>query len=287
MIVTTIFFVLAHSSVKLLSHMPLHQIIFARLFFSFVLCLIYFRYKKIKFYNFITLPLFLRGLFGSIALVFYFYTLTVMPLATAITLNYLSPIFSLIFAIFVLQERPPARVWIFISLAFVGVMLTKGFDGSITNFDFFAAIMGAMFAGLAYTFVRKSGLKSHPMMVIFLLPLVGIVPSTVSLFIYDFVWPSALDVGILLTMSLLVFMAQYFMTLAYSFGEVAKVSIITYLSIFWTLAIGYFVFNESVWGVKLIGLFLIVSSLVLNELFNFRFKRREKKLKAKVAVNRP
>lgn len=287
MIITTVFFVLAHSSVKLLSHMPLHQIIFARLFFSFILCLIYFRYKKIKFYNFMTLPLFLRGLFGSIALVFYFYTLTVMPLATAITLNYLSPIFSLIFAIFVLQEKPHARVWIFISLAFVGVLLTKGLDSSIANFDFFAAIMGAMFAGLAYTFVRKAGLKSHPMMVIFLLPLVGIFPSTVSLFIFDSVWPSLQDVWILLAMSLLVFMAQYFMTLAYSFGEVAKVSIITYLSIFWTLAIGYFVFNETVWGLKLVGLFLIVCSLILNELFNFRFNRRDKKLKSQMTVNRP
>jgi drug/metabolite transporter (DMT)-like permease len=231
MVVTTVFFVLAHASVKLLSHLPLHQIIFARLFFSLGLCLVYFYFKNIKFYKFMTWPLFLRGLFGSIALVFYFYTLTVMPLATAITLNYLSPIFSLIFAIFVLQEIPPRRAWIFISTAFGGVMLTKSLDASIANFDFFAALMGAMFAGLAYTFVRKAGLKSHPMMVIFLLPLVGIVPSTVSLFVFDFVWPSPWDFFVLLMMSLLVFMAQFFMTLAYSTGEVAKVSIITYLSV--------------------------------------------------------
>lgn len=280
MILTTVFFVLAHSSVKLLSHLPLHQIIFARLIFSVILCLIYFHFKKINFYKQMTWPLFFRGLFGAMAMVLYFYTLTVMPLATAVTLNYLSPIFSMIFAIFILKEIPLKRAWFFIAMAFTGVLFTKSFDNAIPTFDFVAALVAAMFAGLAYTYVRKAGLKSHPIMVVFVLPLVGILPSIASFFVYESVWPSSQDWWVLLLMSGLVFLAQFTMTLAYTYGEVSKVSIITYLTILWSIAIGYYVFNEPVWGLKLVGIGLIVTSLVLNEALNFRTRKRLKKLKA-------
>lgn len=267
MFLATLFFVLAHSSIKTLQGLPLHEVIFARLIFSFVVCLFYFRLKNINFFKEMTWPLFLRGFFGAVAMVLYFYTLTVMPLATAVTINFLSPLFSMIFAIFILNEKPHSYVWFFAILALIGVFMTKGFDGSITWTDFIAAVLASMLAALAYVYVRKSGIKSEPLLVVFSLPLVGLFPATASFFIYDFVAPDFFQWIILITMSLSVFIAQIFMTLAYKYGEVAQVSLINYVTIVWSILIGYFVFNELVTGVRLLGLLLIFTSILLNEFF--------------------
>ncbi len=275
MIFATIFFVGAHSCIKFLKHLPLHEVIFARLIFSFILCLVYFKYKKINALKEMTLPLFWRGFFGATAMVLFFYTLQVLPLATAITLNYLTPLFALTAAIFVLNEHPSSKVWLCVALAFIGVLLTKGFDDSVPWPAFVAAIVASMLAGLAYTFVRKAGQRSNPFLVIFALPLVGVVPSALAFWSFDYVKPSNEDLMILLLMATLVFIAQYFMTRAYTIGKMSQVSIITYLTIVWSILVGYFVFSESIAGSKLIGVLFIAGALVLNEFFVFKAKKLE------------
>jgi len=47
-----------------------------------------------------------RSIIGFISLVMFFYAISQLPLATAITLNYTSPLFMAIFASFMLHERP-------------------------------------------------------------------------------------------------------------------------------------------------------------------------------------
>lgn len=274
MILATIFFVVAHSSIKFLSVLPLHQIIFVRLFFSFLFCLIYFRVYKINLLQSMTQDLVLRGVFGALGMLCYFYTLTVLPLATAVTINYLSPMFAMLFAVLVVKERPSASVWFFLILAFVGVLLTKGFDHQVSWFDFFAAVLGAMFAGAAYVFVRKAGKTSDPLLVVFALPMVAMPFSIFSFFIYDFIMPSFNELGVLILMSIFVLLAQYTMTKAYTLGEVSKVSIFNYLTIIWSLAVGYYFFEEKISRTSLFGISIIIISLLCNEYLSFRLKKK-------------
>jgi drug/metabolite transporter (DMT)-like permease len=284
MFIATIFFVFAHSSIKGLSHVPLHEIIFFRSIVSLVICLGYFYSRKTPIRKNINSSLILRGVFGTLSMVLYFYTLTVMPLATAVTLNYLSPLFSLLFAIILVGERPKPRVWIFITIALIGVFLTKGFNNNIPWFGFVAAILGAVLAGAAYAFVRKAGRKTaEPMLIVFILPAVSMGPSLISMVTLDFVVPTISELAVLTLMSLAVFVAQYCMTMAYYLGEVSRVSIITYFTIIWSILVGYFFFNETLQGEQILGLGMILSALVFSEALNFR----DKKLKAKLAMGRP
>lgn len=57
-----------------------------------------------------------RGVSGSIALLLFFYCITVLPLATAVTLNYTSPLFLTVLMMMVVKERFHAPLTIAIAL---------------------------------------------------------------------------------------------------------------------------------------------------------------------------
>ena len=211
--------------------------------------------------------LWLRGLFGISAMGLFFYTLRVMPLASAVTMNYLAPMFAVIFSMLIIKERPQKSIWFLMILAFTGVVLTKGFDTQVSWLHVGASLGSAMFAGLAYTYVRKAGLRSGPMLVIFALPFVGIFPVTPTLFIFGGVWPTGQEWLLLFIMSLFVFLAQVFMTLSYVGDQVSNVTIPRYLTIVWSLGMGYFIFGESLSLGSLAGIGCIFLSLLLNEIF--------------------
>ena len=279
MILASLFFVMAHSIVKSLDRIPLHEVIAVRIFVSVFLCGLYFAYHRTNPIRQLNRHLWLRGFFGIFAMGLFFYTLRAMPLATAITINYLAPMFAVIFSILIMKEWPHKSIWPLLALAFVGVLLTKGFDTQVSWIPLGVALSAAMSAGLAYAYIRKAGLRSGPMLVIFVLPFVGIFPVTTTFFIFDSVWPTGLEWLLLLLMSLFVFLAQIFMTLSYVKDQVSNVTIPRYLTIVWSLGMGYFIFNETLSLGSLGGIGCIVLALLLSEIFKPRRSRPQRVFK--------
>lgn len=64
-----------------------------------------------------------RGLSGAIALVMYFYAIILIPLATAVTLNYTSPLFLALLLIVWYREKLRSGVHIALVTGFLGVVL--------------------------------------------------------------------------------------------------------------------------------------------------------------------
>ena len=64
-----------------------------------------------------------RGLSGSIALLLFFYCITVLPLATAVTLNYTSPLFLTMLIMLMFKETFHLPLTIAIALGFFGIVL--------------------------------------------------------------------------------------------------------------------------------------------------------------------
>src|SRR5690606_2025282 len=107
----------------------------------------------------------LRGVFGVTALTLFFYTLQKLPLGSAITIQYLSPIFTAFFAIFMLGEKMYKIQWLFFGISFAGIAVIKGFDPNISLPLFLMGLGSAIFAGLAYNCVRKVKDTDHPLVV--------------------------------------------------------------------------------------------------------------------------
>src|SRR2546423_9481265 len=102
MFLSTLSFSLANVFVKRVADVPAIEIVFFRCTIATIFCLVILQRQKADWKGSNRKLLFFRGLFGTTALYFFFVTLHNIPLASAMTIQYLSPIFTSIIAIFIL-----------------------------------------------------------------------------------------------------------------------------------------------------------------------------------------
>lgn len=104
-----------------------------------------------------------RGVAGSVSLVLYFYAISVLPLATAVTLNYTSPLFLALILAFWVGERVRWTLFLALTLGLAGValLLRPSFEADQWQGGLAALASGAG-AGIAYFNVRKLGRLGEP-----------------------------------------------------------------------------------------------------------------------------
>lgn len=263
MLLAGILFSLMNVSVKLIPHIPAIEIILFRSVFSLVITFLALRRQSIPVFGKNKKLLILRGMAGSIGLIGFFYTLQTIPLASAVTINYLGPIFTTILGIFIVKEKVKSRQFLYFGLSFAGVMVIEGFDPRIGMFDLGVGLVAAMAMGLAYNIIRKLNTTEHPLVIMFYFPFITIPVATVASY---FVWvdPIGWDWAILLAVGLLTQFAQYYMTLAYQNARLSKIASLSYLGIFYALFFGFFVFGETYSLVVFLGMILVLIGVVLN-----------------------
>jgi drug/metabolite transporter (DMT)-like permease len=104
-----------------------------------------------------------RSLTGSASLLLYFYAISVLPLATAVTLNYTSPLFlALILAVWA-GERVRAALYLALALGLAGVVLLLRPSFAAEQWlGGLAALASGAGAGMAYFNVRQLGRLGEP-----------------------------------------------------------------------------------------------------------------------------
>lgn len=265
---SVIFFAVGHSVVKWLPHIPFYQLVFLRALITATICIAVLRMKRASLIGRNKKLLFFRGLAGTIALTTYFYSLQHMPLASAITIQYLSPVLTLLIAHFVLKERTTALQGVFFFFAFVGVLLVKGFDPRVSHFALLMSLISVVASATAYNLVRA--LKDYDDELVVVLYFTAVTLPFVGPFaIADWVSPTLRDWPFILAMGVFTLLAQYFMTMAYHQKSASDVAIYNYFGVFIALGIGYFFFDETFSAISLSGMALILVSVVLSS----RFKR--------------
>jgi len=116
MLLSTFAFFLANICVKQVAHIPAMETVFFRCVVAGFMCLIGLYRAGASPVGSNHTYLILRGVFGTTALFCFFLTLQQMPLASAQTIQYLSPIFTAIIAIFLLKENVLPAQWIFYAI---------------------------------------------------------------------------------------------------------------------------------------------------------------------------
>lgn len=265
MLVSTFAFSLMQLCVKFLHHFPAHELILFRSLVSLTLSLAYILPKKINPLGVNRKFLLLRGIFGVTALSLFFITLQNMPLATAVTVQYLSPIFTAIIAIFMLGERMRWVQWLFFGLAFLGVALLKGFDERVSVFYLLLGVGSAFFAGAAYNCIRMVKDTDHPLVVVLYFPMVA-TPVMLVLSYYDWVWPMGWDWLLLILLGVFTQIGQVFMTRALQLEKANLVTSLKYLGSLYALVYGYFIFDETYGWLSLLGIGLVLAGVFLNVL---------------------
>mgnify|MGYP000213666485 CR=1 FL=1 len=286
MLLSSFAFSLMHLCVKSIGYIPATELVFWRSVISILLCIPFFIKKKINPFGNNKKVLFLRGITGTIALSLFFITIGHMPLASAVTIQYLSPIFTAFFAIFLMKEKTDGWQWAFFLLAFVGVFVMKGFDNRVEGLYAGIGLISASFAGLAYNCVRKLKETEDPLVVVFYFPLIAL-PATGLFHLYnewfqpnalnDFQWytPNGTDLFIITLMGIFTQIAQYYMTKGIQSDKAGNIMTVKYVGTIFALSYGYFFFDELYDLKSLLGIILVLLGVIFNMIYKRRVKKKE------------
>lgn len=273
MLISVLGFAFMNLTVKFLDRLPATELVLFRSLVSLMLCLYFLRKRNIRPWGNSKKYLILRGVFGVTALSLFFYTLQKLPLGSAITIQYLSPIFTAFFGIFLLKEKVRWLQWIFFTISFTGIALIKGFDPSITPTLLVMGLLSAVFAGLAYNCVRKVKDTDHPLVVVFYFPLIATpVMALVSLF--SWVTPIGYEWALLVLMGVLTQIAQLYMTKALQAAEINEIVNLKYLGIVLALAFDFLIFSVEYQSMALIGILLVLSGVLLNVIYKLWLRKK-------------
>lgn len=273
MFLSTLAFSLANVLVKQVSHIPAMEVVFFRCVVASFFCFAGLYRARADWKGSHRGLLIARGVFGTTALYFFFVTIQNIPLASAMTIQYLSPIFTSVIAIVLLSEKVKAIQWSFYALAFGGVLLIEQFDPRISLFYLSIGILSAFGSGVAYNLVRRMREQEHPLTVVLHFQLVGVIAGGVSLF-FNWTTPNGLDWLWLFLIGVFSQLGQIFLTNALQRERAAGVAIINYSGLVYAIFFSVFVFGESIFPITLLGMLLVVSGVLLSLIYSKRENRR-------------
>jgi len=263
MILAIFFFSLMNLCVKFVSHIPAVEVVFFRSVVSFVISGVILLHQGVSLLGTNRKVLIIRGLTGTIALVTYFITLQNIPLAGAVTIHYIAPIFTSLLGILIVKERVSRWQYLFFLMSFMGIIVIQGVDTRISLGYTLLGIFGAVFTGLAYNMIRKLKQSEHPLVIIFYFPLVSI-PITGIISLFNWVTPQGWDWLLLLFVGVLTQLGQFYLTKSYQSEELSKVSVISYIGIIFALCYGFIFFDEHYKFSAYLGMVLVLLGVVLN-----------------------
>jgi drug/metabolite transporter (DMT)-like permease len=273
MIISSFAFSLMHLCVKALPNIPVFELVFFRSFISLLISFTSLKSKNIPIFGVNKKILLIRGFIGVTALTLFFITLQNIPLASAVTIQYLSPIFTALFAVWILKERMKKIQWVFFSLAFLGVFILKGFDtsGQLSYFYISIGLISACLSGVAYNCIRLLRKTEHPLVVVFYFPLVA-TPIMAVLSFFNWVQPQGIDWFYLLLLGVLTQVAQIYMTKGIQSDSAGNIMTFKYIGVLFALIYGYLFFGETYSFLSILGIFILILGVLLNMFFKDRIK---------------
>ena len=274
MMLATFIFAVMNVLVKYLPNIPAIEIILFRSIVSFFMSGVTLKMKGIPLLGKNKKILLIRGLAGALALMMFFTTLQEIPLAGAVTLMFLGPIFTTLIGIWVVGEKVNPIQWLFFALSFAGIVMIKGFDPRISPLMALLGVGAAFCSGIAYNMIRKLKTSEHPLVIIFYFPLVTL-PIVGIYSIFHWVQPVGIEWLLLIGVGVLTQIAQYFMTIAYQSEELSKVSNINFIGIIYALGFGFFLFDETFNVLTYLGMAAVMIGVVMNVVFKHKKKTNE------------
>jgi drug/metabolite transporter (DMT)-like permease len=257
------FFSVMNACAKAVAHLPPMEIVFFRCIISVLLSVFWLRNVPLPGLGKHTWQLVGRGLAGTAALYLFFLTIQNMPLASAVTIGYTSPVFTALLAVLLLKEKSHPLQWMFFALSFAGVAALKGFDERVSWFYLGMGLLAAVGSGLAYVLVRSLKDKAHPLVVVFYFQLVGSVVGGLFTLV-NYVHPQGWDWLILLTIGLTAHFGQVNLTHAIQGEKVGVISSLNFLGAIFAAVFGWLFFREHITFWNLIAMALVVAGVLLN-----------------------
>lgn len=270
MIISTLGFSFMQIFVKLTSNkFTLMQQVFMRNFVMLIICAIYIHVNNSSFFgNKKNRKLLcMRSFFGYIGTVLNFYAINNMIVADAGILQRTSPIFVVLIACFIFNEKFTLEKFLTLTLCFVGAIFVvrPQFDSRL--FPSILAICSSFSASIAYMCVSRIGKAEKTETIIFVFSLLSTICSFPFLF-KSFIIPDLRNIIYLIFIGITSAIGQFGLTISYQYANASDVSIFNYLGIVFVVILGKIVLNETVSFYSLIGIALIFSMSLISYISN-------------------
>ena len=243
------------------SDLPVLQITWARYFFTvfFTLPIMFFLFKKYLVWTTNPKLQFLRGLILLIANICFFYSISIISLAKALTLAFIAPLIVTAFSPFFLGEKVGYRRWLAVIIGFVGtlVVIRPGFVE--INLASIAALTTGIMYGFYLIITRKLSSSDNPLLTLLL---TGVVGAIIISLIMPIVWvqPSLTQWSLMAAVGIFACIGHFFLILSLKYADASKLAPFSYFEIITNILIGYYFFGDFPDKWTFLGLFIIVSA---------------------------
>ncbi|MHB1199258.1 MAG: DMT family transporter [Polaromonas sp.] len=266
MIVAGVLFAGMGVFVKLgLNYFSSSELVFYRSLFGVVLIFLVVRGRGLALYSANWKLHVWRSLAGFSGMMLLFYVIGILPLSTATTLNYTSPLFLVVLSALVLKERPKPGLVLAVALGFTGVvlLLRPTFNASQTVGGLLGLASG-LFAGIAYLTTRHLGRLGEPgWRVVFYFTLVSTLGSGVFAWVGGFHAIGQAGLLVLPGVGICATLGQLAMTRAYREGDTLTVGSLAYSTVVFTTLLSILIWQETLPLSSWLAMGLIISSGVL------------------------
>jgi drug/metabolite transporter (DMT)-like permease len=241
--------------------LPVLQITWARYFFTvaftFPIMLFFYR-NQLKWSDKPKLQI-IRGLILLIANICFFYSISVISLAKALTLAFVAPLIVTAFSPMFLGEKVGFRRWSAVVIGFVGslVVIRPGFVE--INLASLAALGTGIMYGFYLIITRKLSTSDNPLLTLLL---TGVVGAVIVTCLMPFVWvkPTLNQWSMMAAIGIFACIGHLFLILSLKYADASKLAPFSYFEIITNIIIGYYFFNDFPDNWTFLGLLIIVLS---------------------------
>jgi len=241
--------------------LPVLQITWARYFFTvaFTFPIMFFFYRNQLKRSEKPKLQFIRGLILLIANICFFYSISVISLAKALTLAFVAPLIVTAFSPIFLSEKVGLRRWLAVIIGFIGslVVIRPGFVE--INLASLAALGTGVMYGFYLIITRKLSTSDNPLLTLLL---TGVVGAIIISILMPFVWvkPTLNQWSMMAAIGIFACVGHLFLILSLKYADASKLAPFSYFEIITNIIIGYYFFSDFPDNWTFLGLFIIVIS---------------------------
>ena len=243
------------------SDLPVLQITWARYFFTvaFTLPLMFFFFRKNLVWTDKPKLQLIRGLILLTANVCFFYSISIISLAKALTLAFIAPLIVTAFSPIFLGEKVGFRRWSAVIIGFIGsmVVIRPGFVE--INLASLAALGTGVMYGFYLIITRKLSSSDNPLLTLLL---TGVIGAIIISFVMPFVWikPTLNQWSMMAAIGIFACVGHLFIILSLKYADASKLAPFSYFEIVTNIIIGYYFFSDFPDKWTFLGLFIIILS---------------------------
>ncbi len=230
---------------------------FFTVFFTFPFMFLFFKHQlkwtenpKLQFY---------RGLTLFIANICFFYSISIISMAKALTLAFVAPLITTCLSPIILNEKVGIKRWSAVIIGFLGILIVIRPGFIEFNLASIAALGTGCFYGVYLIITRKLHTTDSPLLTLLL---TGVVGAIIASFVVPVVWinPNLIQWSWLALMGIFACLGHILLIYSLRYADASKLAPFGYFEIIPNIILGYYLFNDflDIWS--FVGLLVIVSS---------------------------